>query len=118
MEWTEPKARDTEEENTGGRKDNHPATINTPDDGSNGDPKDGTRANNAENKQIITNQREPCKLLYLNARGLINKYTRWKLDALKEYVSTNNIILMNFTETWLKKKNPGCKNSKFHNFQM
>ena len=55
-------------------------------------------------KQTLTNQRDLCKLLYLNARGLINKYTRWKVDALKEYVSTNNIILMNFTETWLKKK--------------
>ena len=117
MEWTEPRTRDTKEENAG-RNDHHTTTINTPDDGSNGDLEDRSRTNTAENKQTLTNQREPCKLLYLNARGLINKYTRWKLDALKEYVSTNNIILMNFTETWLKKKNPGCKNSKFHNFQM
>ena len=34
----------------------------------------------------------------------MNKNTRWKVDALKEYVSNNNIILMNLTETWLKKK--------------
>ena len=43
-------------------------------------------------------------MLCLNAQGLMNGKTRWKIDALKEYVSTNNIILMNFTETWLKKK--------------
>ena len=34
----------------------------------------------------------------------MNENTRWKVDALKEYVNTNGIILMNFTETWLKKK--------------
>ena len=34
----------------------------------------------------------------------MNENTRWKIDVLKEYVRTNNIILMNFTETWLKKK--------------
>ena len=40
----------------------------------------------------------------MNAQGLMNENTRWKIDVLKEYVRTNNIILMNFTETWLKKK--------------
>ena len=49
-------------------------------------------------------KREPCKLLCLNAQGLINKHTKWKVDAIKEYVNANNVILMNFTETWLKKK--------------
>ena len=117
MEWTELKTRDTKEENTGRRKNNHPAPINTPDDGRNGDLKDGTRTNNAENKQTLTNQREPCKLMYLNARGLINKYTRWKIDDLKEYVSTNNIILMNFTETWLKKKIQDVKVPNFTTFR-
>ena len=43
-------------------------------------------------------------MLCLNAQGLMNENTRWKIDALKEYVSTNNIIFMKFMETWLKKK--------------
>ena len=67
---------------------------------------------NKENKNDSNSKnREPCKLLYLNAQGLINKYTKrnklkytkWKVDAIKEYVNNNNVILMNFTETWLQK---------------
>ena len=103
MELTEQKTRDTKEENTGRRQDNT-STINKPDDRSNGDFEEGIRTNTYANKKILINQREPCKMLCLNAQGLMNEYTRWKVDALKEYVSTNNIILMNFTETWLKKK--------------
>ena len=47
---------------------------------------------------------EPSKILSLNAQGFIETDTKWKVDMLKEYVHKNNIILMNFTETWLKKE--------------
>ena len=53
---------------------------------------------NKENKK-----REPCKLLCLNTQRLISKNSRWKVDKIKEYVGENNIVLMNFTETWLNK---------------
>ena len=64
------------------------------------------------NNGDINKEREPCKLICLNMQGLINKYTirnkqkykKWKIDAIKEYVNSNNVILMNFTETWLKNK--------------
>ena len=39
------------------------------------------------------------------------------MDALKDYVSTNNIILMNFTETWLKKKIQDVKIPNFTTFR-
>merc|ERR1711874_827471 len=47
---------------------------------------------------------EPPKILCWNAHGLINIDTKWKIDALKEHVSVNNIFLMNFTETWFEKE--------------
>ena len=56
-------------------------------------------------------------MLCLNAQGLMNENTRWKIDALKEYVSANNIILMNFTETWLKKKMQDEKIPNFTTFR-
>ena len=56
-------------------------------------------------------------MLCLNAQGLMNENTRWKIDALEEYVSTNNIILMNFTETWLKKKMQDEKILNFTTFR-
>ena len=56
-------------------------------------------------------------MLCLNAQGLVNENTRWKIDALKEYVNTNNIILMNFTETWLKKKMQDEKIPNFTTFR-
>ena len=117
MEWTESRTRDTKEENTRRRKGNHPATINRPDDGSNGDLKEGTRTNTDANEKTPINQREPCKMLCLNAQGLMNENTKWKIDALKEYVNTNNIILMNFTETWLKEKMQDEKIPNFTTFR-
>ena len=56
-------------------------------------------------------------MLCLNAQGLMNENTKWKIDALKEYVSTNGIILMNFTETWLKKKMQDEKIPNFTTFR-
>ena len=74
--------------------------------------KNGKNNLESNNKDTSNKKREPCKLLCLNVQGLINKHTKqnkqknpkWKIDAIKEYVNTNNIILMNFTETWLGKK--------------
>ena len=40
----------------------------------------------------------------LNTQGLINIDSKWKVDMIKEYVSVNNVIIMNFTETWLKEE--------------
>ena len=53
----------------------------------------GGRRNSISNAK----KREPCKILSLNAQGLINKDTKWKVDMLKEYVSENNIVIMNLT---------------------
>ena len=49
-------------------------------------------------------KREPCKIMSLNTQGLINIDSKWKVDMIKEYVSVNNVIIMNFTETWLKEE--------------
>ena len=55
-------------------------------------------------------RRELCKLLCLNIHGLVKKSSdevvpdqRWKVEAIEEYVKENNIIIMNYTETWLDK---------------
>ena len=40
----------------------------------------------------------------MNAQGLINEETKWKIDFFKEYVKVNNLIIMNYTETWFKEE--------------
>ena len=65
---------------------------------------------NHENKK-----REPCKLLCLNTQRLISQNSRWNVDKIKEYVSENNIIVMNFTETWLNKD---IQDEKIPNFSV
>ena len=97
MERTERKTKDTKRGRAGRTQANTSTTINKPDDGSNRDPTKGHRTDITANKETIKNQQQPSKMLCLNAQGLMNEKTRWKIDALKEYVSTNNIILMNFT---------------------
>ena len=38
-----------------------------------------------------------------NSRGLITENTKWKIEFLNEYAKNDTkILLMNFTETWLK----------------
>ena len=59
----------------------------------------------------------PAKLISLNAQGLVTKKTKWKVDMIKEYVHGNNIILMNFTETWLKKNIQDEKITNFTTFR-
>ena len=63
-----------------------------------------TEQNNEGDSTKSQLRREPPKILCWNAHGLINKDTKWKIDALKEHVQVNNIFLMNFTETWFEKE--------------
>merc|ERR1712240_673204 len=49
-------------------------------------------------------RKEPPKILFWNAHGLISSEKKWKIDTLKEQLSENNTFLMNFTETCLKKE--------------
>ena len=75
---TEQKKKDTKEGRAGRRKVNT-STINKPDDDSNGDPKKGSRTSRTittANKETLKNKREPCKMLCMNARGLMNENTR------------------------------------------
>ena len=65
------------------------------------------------NRRSEANTRTPPKILCWNARGLVNKDSKWKIDALKEHVSTNNVYLMNLTETWLKRE---IQDEKIQNF--
>ena len=48
--------------------------------------------------------RIPPKMLCWNAKGLVNKDTKWKVDAIKEHAIVNNVFIMNFTETWLNRE--------------
>ena len=66
----------------------------------------------AQNKR-----KEPCKITYLNAQGLVNEETKWKLEASKEYAGTNNVIIMNITETWLNKEKQDDKIPNFTTFR-
>ena len=45
--------------------------------------------------------KEPLKILYQNIRGLITENSKAKKEYFEEYVKVNNVIIMNFTETWL-----------------
>ena len=45
--------------------------------------------------------KEPLKLIYQNIRGLITENSKVKKDYFEEFVKENNVIIMNFTETWL-----------------
>ena len=82
---------------------------------------DGQRRTQTRHETGETNGKngktEPAKLLSLNAQGLVTKKTKWKVDMIKEYVHVNNIILMNFTETWLKKKIQDEKIINFNTFR-
>ena len=73
---------------------NNEQAIDGKDSGDNGRKDDVEQLLNKDRK-------EPYKLLYQNIRRLITKNSIKKIDYLKEYTQENNIILMNFTETWL-----------------
>ena len=47
----------------------------------------------------------------------MNSDTKWKVDMLKEYVSKNNIVIMNFTETWLKEEDQDEKIPNYVTFR-
>ena len=52
-----------------------------------------------ENKE--TKKEKPWKIMMQNIGGLVTENSKIKVDFLKEYVSEENIILLNLTETWL-----------------
>ena len=57
------------------------------------------RKNDAHvNKEPV---KEPLKLIYQNIRGLITENSKAKKEYFEEYVKENNVIMINFTETWM-----------------
>ena len=42
-------------------------------------------------------------MLYQNIQKLVTKDKKYKIEFFKEYCKENNILLMNFTETWFIK---------------
>ena len=57
------------------------------------------------NGQIYEHEqvKKPWKIMIQNSRGLITENTKWKIEFLNEYAKNyTKILLMNFTETWLK----------------
>ncbi|CAL4086617.1 unnamed protein product [Meganyctiphanes norvegica] len=52
---------------------------------------------------VLNNYKEntPWKIIYQNVRRLITTNSKEKVNFFKEYTEENNILLMNFTETWL-----------------
>ena len=62
------------------------------------------RVNKSDRTYVHKKRKEPCKITYWNAQGLVNEDSKWKLDASKEYTGTNNLIIMNITKTWLNKE--------------
>ena len=46
-------------------------------------------------------KRIPWKIIYQNIRRLVTTNSKEKVDFFKEYTEENEILIMNFTETWL-----------------
>lgn len=58
--------------------------------------------------QVTTrNQNEtlPGKLMYQNIRRLVTKDNKEKVKFFEEYTKRENILIMNFTETWADENN-------------
>ena len=54
------------------------------------------------NKVIRKNtEKQPWKIMYLNAERLVTKNSKKKVEYLSEYVEENKVLIMNLTETWL-----------------
>ena len=55
--------------------------------------------------KMINNKicKEPLKVIYQNIRGLITENSKAKKEYFEEFVKENNVMLINFTETWLNK---------------
>ena len=50
------------------------------------------------------NEQLPWKIMYQNIRRLITQNNKEKVQFLEEYTKEENILIMNFTETWLDEK--------------
>ena len=54
------------------------------------------------NRVIMKNtEKQPWKIMYLNAERLVTKNSKKKVEYLSEYVEENKVLIMNLTETWL-----------------
>ncbi len=84
------------EKNKNGKMDNIVNKLN--------EIKTEERVNKGDRNSVHKKRKEPCKITYFNTQGLIKEDSRWKLDALKEYTGTDNVIIMNITETWLNEE--------------
>ena len=62
-------------------------------------------------------QGPPPKMLSWNARGLVNRDTKWKINAISEHTQVNSVFLMNFTETWLNREIQDEKIKKFTTYR-
>ena len=69
-------------------------------------------------KLLNKNKKEPYKLLLQNIRHLVTQNTKKKIKYFEEYVIENNILAMNFTETWLNESITEDKHKRISNFQM
>ena len=47
-------------------------------------------------------EKQPWKIMYMNAERLVTKNSKKKVEYLTEYVEENKVLIMNLTETWLK----------------
>ena len=52
-------------------------------------------------KENDAEKRIPWKIIYQNIRRLVTTNSKEKVDFFKEYTEENEILIMNFTETWL-----------------
>ena len=54
------------------------------------------------NRVIMKNtEKQPWKIMYMNAERLVTKNSKKKVEYLSEYVEENKVLIMNLTETWL-----------------
>ena len=54
-----------------------------------------------DGKANVQIEEKPWKILYQNIRCLVSENSRRKIDYFKEFTSVNDVLLINFTETWL-----------------
>ena len=54
-----------------------------------------------DGKANVQIEEKPWKILYQNIRCLVSENSRSKIEYFKEFTSVNDVLLINFTETWL-----------------
>ena len=81
----------------------------------------GESSTNSSRKNYVVKlnikcRKEPYKLIYQNIRGLVTENSKEKKVHFDEYTTENNVIIINFTETWLDKNI--IEDAKIKNFQV